>query len=137
MVYVISYFVCAVVMGVLDFLWLSNALEPVYKRALGTMLAGKPDMAAAVAFYLIYIVGIQIFAIRPALAVSDWRTAALYGALFGFFAFATYDLTNLATLKLWSLTVSLIDMAWGTFLTCITASAGAFAALKLLGPSGS
>jgi uncharacterized membrane protein len=129
--YLIAYVAAALVMGGLDFLWLSTMVGPVYHRALGPMLAESPNMTAAVAFYVLYLVGVMIFAVRPALASGDWRTAALYGALFGFFAYATYDMTNLATLKVWSLKVSLIDMAWGTLLTGVTASAAALAALKL------
>jgi uncharacterized membrane protein len=120
-------------MGVLDFLWLTNMLGPVYRPAIGSLLAEKPHMGAAVTFYVIYLAGIQIFAVSPALATADWRTASVHGALFGFFAYATYDMTNLATLRNWSLKMSLIDMAWGSVLTAITASAGAFAALKLVG----
>ena len=131
MAYLIAYVAAALVMGGLDFLWLSNTSGPLYHRALGAVMAENPNMTAAVAFYLVYIAGILIFAVRPALASGDWRTAALFGALFGFFAYATYDLTNLATLKTWSLKVSLIDMAWGAMLTAVTASAAALAALKL------
>jgi len=83
-----------------------------------------------VIFYLTYIVGIQIFAVRPALTSGDWKTAALFGVLFGFFTYATYDLTNMATMKVWTLRVTLLDIAWGTILTGITASAGALAALR-------
>ena len=72
-----------------------------------------------------------IFAVRPALASGDLKNAFVMGALFGFFAYATYDLTNLATLKVWSLKVSLLDMAWGTLLTGLTASAGAVAGLAV------
>jgi uncharacterized membrane protein len=131
MSYVFAYVTAALVMGGLDYLWLSNTSGPIYHRALGAVMAENPNMTAAVAFYLIYIVGIMIFAVRPALASGDWRTAAVFGALFGFFAYATYDLTNLATLKVWSLKVSLIDMAWGTLLTGLTASMAALAAIKL------
>lgn len=131
MAYLIAYVAAALVMGGLDFLWLSNTSGPLYHRALVAVMAENPNMTAAVAFYLVYIAGILIFAVRPALASGDWRTAALFGALFGFFAYATYDLTNLATLKTWSLKVSLIDMAWGALLTAVTASAAALAALKL------
>jgi uncharacterized membrane protein len=131
MAYIAAYVVCALVMGGLDYLWLTNTVGPIYHRALGAVMAHSPNMPAAVAFYLVYILGILFFAVRPALAAGDWRTAALNGALFGFFAYATYDLTNLATLKVWSLKVSLIDMAWGTLLTAITSSAGALVALKL------
>lgn len=131
MAWLIAFCVSALVMGGLDYIWLTSAYEPLYKRALGSVLADKPNMKAAVAFYLIYLVGVLIFAVRPALETGDWRKAAVYGALFGFFAYSTYDLTNFATLKVWSLKVTLIDMAWGTFLTAVTAGAGAWAALKL------
>ena len=94
-------------MGGLDFLWLTNTAGPIYQQALGRLLAENPNMRAAVAFYLVYLVGVMIFAVRPALASGDWRQAALFGALFGFFAYATYDLTNLATMKVWTLQVSL------------------------------
>jgi uncharacterized membrane protein len=126
-----SYLAAALVMGVLDFLWLRTMVDPLYRPALGAMLAEKPNMPAAIAFYLVYLAGVVIFAIRPALADGDWRTALAKGALFGFFAYATYDLTNLATLKLWSLKVSLLDMAWGTLLTALTAAAGTAAALAV------
>ncbi len=130
--YLVAYVGCALVMGVLDFAWLSTMVGPLYRRHLPGMLADNPNMTAAVAFYLIYILGIVIFAVRPALVNGDWSAAAVYGALFGFFAYSTYDLTNLATLKVWSLRVSLIDMAWGTVLTAAAASAGSLAVLKLL-----
>ena len=94
-------------------------------------LAKNPNMTVAVIFYLVYIVGIMIFAVRPALASGDWKTAALFGALFGFFAYATYDLTNMATLKIWSMQVTLLDIAWGTLLTGTSASISALAAIKL------
>jgi len=130
MAYVIAYLVCIVVMGGLDFLWLSNTSQALYHRDLGPLLAENPNMTVAVIFYLIFIVGILIFAVRPALASGDWRTAALYGALFGFFTYATYDLTNFATMKVWTLRVTVLDIAWGTFLTGTVASAASIAALK-------
>jgi uncharacterized membrane protein len=128
--YPAAFVAAALVMGGLDTLWLSNTSGPLYHRALGEVMAKAPDMKAAIAFYLVYILGILWFAVRPALAAGDWRLALLHGGLFGFFAYATYDLTNLATLKVWSLKVSLIDMAWGAFLTAITASAATLVALR-------
>ncbi|MBA2587517.1 MAG: DUF2177 family protein [Alphaproteobacteria bacterium] len=130
MAYLITYVVCVVVMGGLDFLWLTNTSKALYQKDLGALLAPDPNMVVAVIFYLLYIVGIQIFAVRPALEAGDWKTAALFGALFGFFTYATYDLTNMATMKVWTLRVTLYDIAWGTILTGITASAGAFSALR-------
>ncbi|HKQ45643.1 MAG TPA: DUF2177 family protein [Rhizomicrobium sp.] len=130
MIYPIAYLVCILVMGGLDFLWLSNTSKPLYHRDLGALLSDDPNMTVAVVFYLVYLVGVVIFAVRPALVSGDWRLAALYGALFGFFCYATYDLTNFATMKVWTLRVTLLDIAWGTILTGVTASAGALAVLK-------
>ena len=130
MAYLIAYLVCILVMGGLDFLWLSNTSVPLYHRDLGPLLADNPNMTVAVVFYLIFVLGILIFAVRPALASGDWWTAALYGALFGFFTYATYDLTNFATMKVWTLRVTVLDIAWGTFLTGTVASAASIAALK-------
>jgi len=130
MAYLIAYGVCVLVMGGLDFLWLTKTSKALYQKDLGPLLAPDPNMVVAVIFYILYIVGIQIFAVRPALESGDWKTAALFGALFGFFTYATYDLTNMATMKVWTLRVTLLDIAWGTILTGITASAGAFAALR-------
>ena len=130
MAYLIAYLVCILVMGGLDFLWLSNTSVPLYHRDLGPLLADNPNMTVAVVFYLIFVLGILIFAVRPALASGDWRTAALYGALFGFFSYATYDLTNFATMKVWTLRVTVLDIAWGTFLTGTVASAASIGALK-------
>ena len=130
MAYLIAYVVCILVMGGLDYLWLSNTSDSLYHRDLGPLLADNPNMTVAVIFYLIFIVGILIFAVRPALASGDWRTAALYGALFGFFSYATYDLTNFATMKVWTLRVTLLDIVWGTFLTGTVASAASIVALK-------
>ena len=130
MAYLIAYLVCILVMGGLDFIWLSNTSGPLYHRDLSPLLADHPNMTVAVIFYLLFVVGILIFAVRPALADDDWRVAALFGALFGFFAYATYDLTNFATMKVWTLRVTLLDIAWGTFLTGTTAAAASAVALK-------
>ena len=130
MAYLIAYLVCILVMGGLDFLWLSNTSASLYHRDLGPLLADTPNMTVAVIFYLIFNIGILIFAVRPALAGGDWRIAALYGALFGFFAYTTYDLTNFATMKVWTLRVTLLDIAWGSVLTGTVASAASIVALR-------
>jgi uncharacterized membrane protein len=127
----IAYFAALLIMAGMDFCWFSLASGPVYQRALGTILAEKINYPAAAAFYLMYALGVVIFAIKPALESGDWRTALLRGVLFGFFAYATYDLTNLATLKIWSLRVSLIDVAWGVFVTGAVSSASAAITLAL------
>jgi len=108
----------------LDLLWLGIVAKDLYRSRLGDMLLPQPNLAAAAAFYLIYVVGIVVFAGRPALASDSWLTALGLGMLFGFLAYATYDLTNLATLKDWPLALSLVDMAWGAVLTGTAAALG-------------
>jgi uncharacterized membrane protein len=87
-----------------------------YQSQIGFILAKKPNWYAAIIFYVLYIVFLMIFAIIPALQKSSLNDAMLYGALYGFITYATYDLTNLATLKNWPLKVTLIDITWGTLL---------------------
>ena len=132
MPYLIAFAACSAAIATLDIIWLSRTAQPIYYRAHGAVMAATPNLTAAFAFYFLYVIGILIFAVRPALAASDWRVATFLGALFGFFCFATYDLTNLATVKLWSPRVSLIDIVWGTFLTGAAATAGALSALSFL-----
>src|SRR5581483_9273880 len=129
--FAIAYGVALAVQAGLDFIWLSLAAGPIYHRALGAVMAETLNWPAATAFYLMYGVGVVLFAVRPALISGEWRTALLWGALFGLFAYGTYDFTNLATLKIWSLKVSLIDIGWGAFLTATSAGASAGIALAL------
>ena len=131
MSYPIAYLVSLLAMAGLDFLWLTHTSAALYRRDLGPLLTDEPRMGAAVIFYLLYAAGVVFFAVRPALAVADWRLAGLYGALFGLFAYATYDLTNFATMKVWTLRVTLLDIGWGMFLTAIAASFAAWVALKI------
>ena len=102
--------------------------ERLYKPVLGPILADKPDMKAAVAFYLISIGATVFLAIAPALKEGNWTRALINGAVLGFVCYATYDLTNQATLQNWSMKLTLIDLAWGTVLTGTCAVAGYFAA---------
>jgi uncharacterized membrane protein len=92
------------------------------------MMAEGFRLAPAIVFYLLYVSGVLVFAVTPALRDGRWTTAALMGALFGFFCYATYDLTNQATLAVWSTTVTVADIAWGVVLTTTGALAGYFAA---------
>jgi uncharacterized membrane protein len=127
MTYIFAYFATAVSFLAIDFIWLGFIAKDFYRREIGSLLLEKFNMAAAVGFYLIFVVGILIFAVLPALQAGSWKTALIYGALFGFFTYATYDMTNLATLKGWSVSVVVVDMAWGAFLTGVAALAGYFA----------
>lgn len=115
----------------LDAAWLTLMMGPLYQRVLGPLLADPVNYPAAGAFYVIYALGTWFFAVRPALESGDWSQALLRGAALGFLAYATYDLTNLATLKAWSLRLSLLDIAWGTVLTGTAAAAGTLLALRL------
>jgi uncharacterized membrane protein len=129
--YLVAYAATALVMVGLDFIWLTRMGDTLYRSVLGEIMAKDPDLKAAVAFYLLYVLGVLWFAVRPALASGDWKTALLNGALFGFFAYATYDLTNMATLKVWALKITLADMAWGTVLTGVSATVGTLAGRML------
>jgi uncharacterized membrane protein len=122
--YLTAYGVTAVVFLVIDFIWLSQVARGFYFERLGELLLDKPNLGAATAFYAIYVVGVVIFSVAPALRTDSATTALTYGALFGFFAYATYDMTNYATLRNWSLVVSLVDTAWGACLTGVSALLG-------------
>jgi uncharacterized membrane protein len=123
--------VAAAVMAALDLAWLSYAVKAFFEPAIGPLLAEKTNMTAAVLFYVLYIVGILLFAVAPALAGGGWARALGMGAAFGFFAYMTYDLTNMATLKAWPAHLAVIDIAWGTLVTAVAAAAGYFAASRI------
>jgi uncharacterized membrane protein len=108
-------------------IWLGLVASKFYQSQIGYLL-GPVNWTAAVGFYLIYIVGIIIFAVNPALSADSLGKAVLFGALFGFFAYATYDFTNLATVKDWPLLVSVVDVIWGTVLTGSVAAASYYLA---------
>ena len=93
--------------------------------------AGASQLRRGVVFYLVYAAGVQIFCVHPALEAGSWPRAWLAGALFGFFAYATYDPTNLATLKSWPLLVSVVDLLWGALVTSAAAAAGYAAAARI------
>lgn len=124
--YLIAYFATAVTFFGMDFVWLSLTHGPLYKAKLGALLLAKPNMAAAAGFYLMYVVGLLIFVVLPALEQGSWVRVLWSGALFGLIAYGTYDMTNQATLAGWSVTVTIIDMAWGTVATGTAALVGYF-----------
>ena len=124
----IAYVGSALAMALLDALWLSQVGPKVYRPALAGILTEGFRLGPAIVFYALYVVGIVIFAVRPALGSGRWTEAVLMGALFGFFCYATYDLTNMATFKVWPMHVTLIDIAWGAVLTGTAALVGYAAA---------
>lgn len=115
-----QYVVSAVVFGILDAIWLGRIGRPLYDARMGSFLAERPNMVAAVAFYAIYIGGITYFVTHPAVAEGSWTKALIAGAALGFVAYATWDLTNLAVLKDFPASIVPIDMAWGTIATAAT-----------------
>ncbi len=119
---VVKLLVAGGVMGVIDFFWLTVVANKFYKSQIGSLLLEKPNMGAAILFYIIYVVGVVVFVLSPALEKNSWQHAAIYGALFGFVAYATYDLTNLATLKGFTTKLVVVDLIWGAVLTAIVAT---------------
>jgi uncharacterized membrane protein len=115
------YVLTVPVFFVIDIVWLGVIARGFYRRHLGFILSPDVNWVAAVTFYLIYIAGIIFFAVRPALASGRLSEAALIGGLFGFFTYATYDLTNMATIKDWPLKIVVVDILWGTCLCALVA----------------
>ncbi|MBS0245460.1 MAG: DUF2177 family protein [Proteobacteria bacterium] len=125
--YVVVYVLILAVFIVLDGIWLSQMGQALYRPVLGDILADKVRIVPAVIFYLVYPLGIELFAVLPALRANSLQHAAVHAALFGLLAYATYDLTNYATLRNWTASITLIDLAWGAFVT------GASATVAFLG----
>lgn len=115
------YLLTVPVFFLIDMLWLGFFAKDFYRAQIGFLLRSEFNWVAAILFYLIFIGGIIFFAVMPALGSGGWQRALLYGALFGFMTYATYDLTNLATVRDWPLTVTLVDLAWGTILSGLVA----------------
>ena len=120
------YLAIFVTMVVIDMIWLRVIAVQWYADAMGPLLADKPNLIAAVAFYLLFPLGLLIFAVAPGESSSVLKVAVM-GGLFGFFAYATYDLTAMAVIKNWPVGLSLLDMAWGTLVSGVSAVAGKLA----------
>jgi len=118
------YAAMLVVFFAVDMLWLGWVARGFYRKHLGHWLAAEPNWAAAILFYLLFILGILVFVVLPGLEAGALGRTLARGALFGLIAYATYDLTNLATARDWPLVVTVVDLAWGTVLTTLVAAAG-------------
>jgi uncharacterized membrane protein len=118
-----------------DMVWLGTMAPRFYRPTLGDIAISGVNLPPAILFYAMYPIGLLIFAIQPALKSGSMSTAAIYGALFGFFTYATYDLTNQATLRNWTVQLTLIDVAWGTILGAISASISFWLMTKLVSAS--
>jgi uncharacterized membrane protein len=124
MQHVILYVATAVVFLGIDAVWLTRVMGPMFRRELGDMLRPVPSLAVAAGFYALYVVGILWFASSAGLAGKPMGRVALDAALFGFFAYGTYEMTNMATLNRWTWGMVAADLAWGTALTAVAAVAG-------------
>ncbi|MFM6970825.1 MAG: DUF2177 family protein [Sediminibacterium sp.] len=124
----LSYILTFVVFFIIDMTWLGFIAKDLYRKHLGGFLSDQVNWTAAFIFYFLFIVGIFIFSVMPAVEKNSLTSAITLGALFGFFTYATYDLTNLATLKGWPLNIVFIDIIWGTVLTAIVSTAGFYIA---------
>ncbi len=122
--YLVAYAGTAAVMVALDMLWLGVIAKPLYQQGIGHLMAEQPRIAVAVLFYMLYPLGVVIFAVGPQHGGAGWPLTLAMAAMFGFFAYATYDLTNLATLRGWPMGLALIDMAWGTLVSAAAAAGG-------------
>lgn len=128
MVYIVAYVAALIVFGILDAIWLTTMTSRLYRPALGEILLQDLRIAPALVFYFLYPIGLVVFAAMPALRTGSAGTALLYGALFGLLAYATYDLTNYATLRVWTLQITLIDLAYGAVVAGLTSVAAYYAA---------
>lgn len=116
------YAISFVIFFAIDLLWLGIIAKNIYQRYIGELLRPDVNWVAAILFYLLFIGGLVIFVLMPAVDSGSWVKALLLGALFGFITYATYDLTNLATLKGWPIQITIIDLIWGTFLGASTST---------------
>jgi uncharacterized membrane protein len=121
---VIAYATTLVVFLALDAAWLGLVARAFYQSQVGALMLEQPNFIAAAVFYPMYIVGVVLFVVHPALDAQSLLRAIVYGAAFGIIAYGTYDLTNLATLKGWTLKMVLVDMLWGMVATPLAAAAG-------------
>ncbi len=120
MEFIKHYLVVAGIFVAIDAIWLTLIASKFYKKELGDLLLKKAKLGPAVVFYVLYVVGILYFAVDPALKAGTLSSALGHGALLGLLMYATYDLTNLSTLKNWSSKVTVVDLVWGTFVTALT-----------------
>jgi len=126
------YLATTVAFFAIDFVWLSTMTSRVYQPRLGHLLAAQPRLGVAAGFYLLYVLGVVALAVIPGLKKGALLGALWRGALFGLIAYATYDLTNLATLRDWPVDITLLDLVWGTVLTGAVATIGYYAG-RLIG----
>lgn len=124
--YLPAYIATIFFMFIVDLIWLSQLAQPLYQAGIGHLMAAEPKLGFAAIFYLVFVFGLMWFAVHPNAQTKSIKSAFIAGAMFGFFIYASYDLTNLALLKDWPLGLSLIDMTWGTSLSGACAAVAKF-----------
>ena len=122
--YLKLYFATLIAFFAIDIVWLGLVARTMYRKYLGFLMAPSPNWTAAILFYLLFVVGILVFAVLPGLEANSLKATLLRAALFGLISYATYDLTNLATVKDWPLVITVVDMVWGTVLSVAVSLAG-------------
>lgn len=120
MTFLKNYLITFIVFLVIDFIWLGAVAKNLYRDQLGFLMKENFNMTAAFIFYILFTAGLVFFVLNRALAISSWQYALFAGMFFGLITYSTYDLTNLATIKDWPLTITIIDLIWGTFLGGLT-----------------
>lgn len=119
MEYLKMYIIAFIIFIAIDAIWLGLVAPKFYKAQIGHLMADSPNFLAALVFYLLFIVGVVYFVVNPAIEAGEISKVLIAGALFGFMTYATYDLTNLATLKDWPIVVTIVDLVWGTTLSTL------------------
>ena len=125
------YAIALPVFFAIDMLWLGVVAKNFYRSQIGNSMKPDVNWVAAIIFYLIFIAGLVVFVIEPAMEKASWRHALLLGAFFGFVCYATYDLTNLAVAKDWPVLVTIVDLAWGAVLAASVSTITYFIATKI------
>jgi len=125
------YLIALPVFFLIDMVWLGLIAKNFYREQIGFLMKTDVNWVAAIIFYLIFIGGLVVFVLAPAVEKRSWVNALLYGAFFGFVTYATYDLTNLAVTKGWPVLVTIVDLIWGAVLAALVSTISYFAALKL------
>ena len=129
LIHAVTYIATLIAMAAIDAVWLTSTSNILYRSTLGDIMLANVKVGPAVAFYLLYPIGLTVFAVEPAFKSGSIGPALAYGALFGLIAYAAYDLTNYATLRNWTLMLTVLDMTWGTIVSAL-ASAVAFYVVK-------
>ncbi|MDY0097477.1 MAG: DUF2177 family protein [Candidatus Dojkabacteria bacterium] len=130
--YISLYFLTFIFFLAIDFVWLNFIAKDLYQKEIGTLLLKNPNLLPALIFYLLFVLAIVVILVVPGIKEGDLVKTLIFAALFGLTTYATYDLTNLATLNGWSIKITIIDLIWGTSISTITALVGFYIGSKII-----